>query len=111
MDFFTHPVLQLGVLLQKLEVDEFIVDQLTAIDFEEIFITTKITFAVLADEDVSIFYTLLEVSSFVDYVTDDLVKCIIDDLDLLVYNGEDHIFIFVKEIHSLEADELINSLL
>jgi hypothetical protein len=111
MVFFTHHLTELETLLQKLEVDGSVEDQLMSIEFEEYFLNNKIKFAVLADEDVSIFYTLLEVSSIVHYVTDDLVDCTVDDLFLLLFNGDDHIFIFVKEIHSSEADELISSLL
>jgi hypothetical protein len=111
MDFFTHPFSQLEVLLQKLEVDSYVEDQVLSIEFEEHFVTKKLTFAVLADEDVSVFYTLLEVSSIVDFITDEIVACEVDDMPLLMLNGINQVFIFVKEIHATEADELVNSLL
>lgn len=111
MQLFKHKLFQLAKLIEKLEVEWEDQDQLNAIDFENYLFTPKILFAIFTDDEVNLYWQLIDVSSKKENISDKLILCVVDDIDLMIYNAGEFVLIFTKEWNVELTEELIFSLL
>lgn len=109
--YFTHHISQLQHILQELEVDLLIQDELLAIEPEDYLATQDISLAILTDEDVSVYWSMLQVSDNTDNITEDLALVTVDENPILLFNANDFVFLFVNKKEAEQADDLVNSLL
>lgn len=82
-----------------------------SIEYDNYLISQNILVAVFTDEETALYHSLISVSSKTDYITDMAVKCFIDEVNMVIFNAEDYIFVLVRKSDSEEVENLINSLL
>lgn len=109
--FFQFNISQLESKIKNLEVEWEDQDQLNSIDFENYLLTNKICFSVFTDDEINLYWQLIEVSSKVETVSDKLIYCVADDVELMAYNAGEFVLVFAKEWNREMASELVSSLL
>jgi hypothetical protein len=95
MLFFTKHISNLKSIVETFfPTGDYDGDEIANIDFENYLFTNDVAFAIFTDQDTAIFYVLHEVSTKNEQVTDSLINCIVDDLNILMYNANDYVFVF-----------------
>lgn len=110
-NFFAYGLGKLKSLIENLEIEDDGVEELLTVDFDEYFLGNQVVFAVFTDEDVAIYWSLINVASSCDYVNDKCAALIVDDLKLVLFEIGEYVFIFSSEKEIEQAENMVETLL